>query len=412
MYHAFVSDNSASAEVFDFVQRRAKNTPCVTPRRFQAAFNEGNAMSIYKRGKVFAIYVPTRNGGRAVKTTGTMHKPTAQKMAAMLLNLGQKGQRRWDLLDPLVDGRLTVPQLYDAYAHNVTEQLLAELADIDLQDFVSGWYDSVKLRIQKGSDTHQQYLTKVRTLLTGEVPFPRSRLTHVGLTQWLSNVSVSNSTKRKYHAAMSSFCGYLIGAGVLAENPMRLVKAPAANRPRMRYLDMEEVRRLVEANDGDYRALSALLHGTGIEISVALALKASDVDRHRLEVRARGTKTASRDRIAAIAGWAWKYLEPHTANLLPNALLFPNTDRWRSLDAHKEACKRVGIENYRQHDARHTYAVIAIRAGAPFEFVARQLGHADTTQVVKVYGRFRLSEHERRDWEAVAAAQEHRRKVG
>lgn len=85
---------------------------------------------------------------------------------------------------------------------------------------------------------------------------------------------------------------------------------------------------------------------------------------------------------------------------------------WTASDQHRAACKRLDIEDYRLHDARHTYAVRAIRGGAPFEFVARQLGHADTTMVVRVYGRFKPSEEEMRGWERIAAAQEARRGLG
>lgn len=36
----------------------------------------------------------------------------------------------------------------------------------------------------------------------------------------------------------------------------------------------------------------------------------------------------------------------------------------------------------------------------------RQLGHADTQMVVKVYGRYKPNETERREWERIAALQD------
>lgn len=72
-------------------------------------------------------------------------------------------------------------------------------------------------------------------------------------------------------------------------------------------------------------------------------------------------------------------------------------------DKHRAACVVAGIEDYQLRDSRHTYAVRAIRAGAPFEVVARQLGHADTTMVVRVYGRFAPTAQEMRAWHDVAA---------
>ena len=55
------------------------------------------------------------------------------------------------------------------------------------------------------------------------------------------------------------------------------------------------------------------------------------------------------------------------------------------------------------HDARHFYAIRAVRAGTPYELVARQLGHADVTMVAKVYGRFAPRSDERDRWEKIAA---------
>jgi integrase len=57
-------------------------------------------------------------------------------------------------------------------------------------------------------------------------------------------------------------------------------------------------------------------------------------------------------------------------------------------------------------DARHTWAVRAIRAGMPVELVARQMGHVDGTLVLKVYGRFVPKQAERQRWEEVAAARD------
>jgi integrase len=158
--------------------------------------------------------------------------------------------------------------------------------------------------------------------------------------------------------------------------------------------------------------LSAL-HGTGIEVSVALSLKRRDIDLLRREIHGKGTKTKARERVAKVAEWAWPLVEGHVAFLnshiplaTPNALLFPGISRHLATHKHRKACQALGIEDYRLKDSRHTYAVRAIRAGAPFEVVARQLGHVDTTMVVRVYGRFKPSEAEMTDWERIAAIQD------
>ena len=66
----------------------------------------------------------------------------------------------------------------------------------------------------------------------------------------------------------------------------------------------------------------------------------------------------------------------------------------------------LGLEGYRLHDARHHWAVRMARAGAPFELIARQLGHRDVAMVAKVYGRFKPDTEERDRWERIAAARD------
>jgi integrase/recombinase XerD len=354
-------------------------------------------MSFYKRGRTFFVYVPRRDGGRLVRTTGTTDKALARQMDSMLQRLA--GKRDWMLLDAIVGGRLSVGQLFDADVRNDLDAVRASLNDIDVSAYLDAWQVAVRARTSATSDTAQQYMTKLRSLVSEGEKLLRSELSYSQLTGWLSQLPVGPSTKRKYHAAMSSFCEYLLRAGVIEANPMRVVKAPAASAPRKRWLEFEQMIELIEAHDERYRALSAFLHGTGVEISVALRLKASDFDKVKRTVRARGTKTHTRDRVAFVADWAWKYVEPTLSSLLPSAPVFPSTDRWRALDALKVACKKSGIEDYTLHDARHTYAVIAIRNGAPFEVVAEQLGHANISQVVKVYGRFCPNDDEKRGWE-------------
>jgi integrase len=92
--------------------------------------------------------------------------------------------------------------------------------------------------------------------------------------------------------------------------------------------------------------------------------------------------------------------------LTPNAPLFLRCDRWRAQDQHKAARAALGIEVYRIHDQRHSYAVRATRAGTLAEVIARQLGHANAVLMLKIYGRFMPSQQERDKWERIAAAQD------
>ncbi|MDP9202337.1 MAG: tyrosine-type recombinase/integrase [Gemmatimonadota bacterium] len=363
--------------------------------------------SYFERNGVYYVKVKGTSGKWIARTCETRNRALAKNIAHMIDELGHRGRQSWDLLDAVVTGRLTLSRLYSAYSGNALDDLRDRMNDVDVSPLVEKWLDSLKGHVQV--DTVEHYRVHVRSLITRDARFARSELVFERLAEWLAKIEGSAGTRRKYHAAMSSFCRYLVSAGVLRQNPMRDVKAPSAAAPRCRYLEHEEVVSLLDVLEEPYRTIVALLHA-GIEVSVALDLKRGDVDLRRREVHARGTKTKARDRWIDIEQWIVPFLRRHMRHLLgTNAPLFPNINRWTMSDKHRAACKSLEIVDYQLRDSRHTYAVRAIRSGAPYEVVARQLGHADTVMVARVYGRFRPNDHEKREWQRIAAANDAKR---
>jgi len=362
--------------------------------------------------------------GRVKRSTGTNHKPTAKAMERMLFALGPKGQRARDLLDRVAKGTLMLATLYDAYANNDLDGLRKRIEDANLADHVDAWQAWLVDRVSV--DTCAHYLAQLRTLVAEGKPYPRSQFTAPEVARWLATRTglaqkrkraekgsrraedkpgrpISGATKRKYLAAAHSFATYLVEVGVLASNPIRDVQAPPPGKPRVVEIPLSDVMRIVENAAAPYPALFALLYGAGVEISAALACIESDVDVERREVRARGTKAHARDRIVRVAEWAWPFLEKHHATLTPGERLFRGLDRWQVGGAHRARLTALGLPHHRVHDSRHFYAIRAIRAGTPYELVARQLGHADVAMVAKVYGRFAPRSDERDRWEKIAA---------
>jgi integrase len=356
--------------------------------------------SVFKRGDIYYVKVKGSSCRWIARTAETRDRSLARSMGRMLDELGHRGRQSWELMDAVVDGRLSLSLLYAAYAANSLEVLRDGLRDIDLAVLVEDWLFSISSRVVP--DTVEHYRYHVRSLISEGKRFPRSELTFERLSEWLANVQHSSGTRRKYHAAMSSFCKYLRARGVLDHNPMQHVAPPRAGAPRCESLEHSDVLRLLDFLEEPYRTIEAVLHGTGIEVSVLLGLKRRDIDFAREEIRARGTKTKARDRLVPVEPWAMEYLKGHARRMHPNAPVFPGLNRWTVSDKHRQACAHAGIENYQLRDARHTFAVRAIRCGAPFEVVAQNLGHADTTMVARVYGRFRPNAEEMRSWHRVA----------
>ena len=373
------------------------------------------------------VAVPTSTG-RVKRSTGTSHRATARAIERMLIELGPQGQRAWDLLDRVADDSLSLGALFDAFRHNDLAGLRERLGDVDVEMHINGWRAWLGDRVRPDTATH--YLVQLRTLIPEGKPYPRSQFTAASVAKWLATRTalvqkrkpsevapsrrkanapprvVTGATKRKYRSAAQSFAAYLIEIGVLASNPVRDVKAPKQNRPRAVAIDLRDVRRIVSSAEPSFRALFVLLYGAGVEISAALDCVDHDVDVRRREVRARGTKAHTRDRVVRVADWAWPYLEAHLATLMPGERLFRGIHRWRAGDVHRQRLVALGLPHHRLHDARHFYAVRAVRAGTPYELVARQLGHADVQMVATIYGRYAPRSDERDRWERIASTQD------
>jgi len=343
-------------------------------------------MNLYRRAgrPSFYIGVPTQSGAWVKRSSGTDHRPTAKAIGRMVEALRQ--ERAWDLLGAVADGTLALGPLYDAYRFGDLDGLRLRRADVDLTEHIGGWSKWLSDRVQPLTRDH--YIYSVRKLMPEGAAFPRSNLTGPAVARWLSTLPVSGETKRRYFAGLQSFVRYLRQLGVLSESPIRDVTPPRAALPRCTFLELPDVLRLVEGSEKPYRAIFALAYGAGLEVSAILSLTEPDVDRARQAVRARGTKTWSRDRLAPVARWAWAFIEQHLATLTPGERLFRGLDRWEAGDYHRERCRVLGFEGYRFHDSRHHWAVEQLRAGVPVELVSRQLGHRDAVMALKVYGRF------------------------
>lgn len=367
-------------------------------------------MSPHKqRGEsVWRIYVPTQAGGTKLRSTGTRDKATARSMERMVLDLGPRGKREWDLLAAVTGGSLKLGALFDAYRRNELGLLRSQLADVDLATYLDRWQRWLAGRVRdEGALRYQRHLATLHQ----NRPWLRSSLTPGSVEAWLSQLAVTGPTKRRYFAALSSFLAYLELIGIDHGDPLRKLSPPPAAPPRVVFLELPEVRRVLDAAEEPFRTFYAVLYATALDTSTAARLKRRDVDLAAYEIRGAGTKTHTRDRIVIVAEWGRPFLDQLVRGKLPDAPLFPGLNVNSASDRHREILKALGLRGtgrnaIRLHDARHHWAARAARAGTPIELVARQLGHVDGVLALRCYGRFVPSSDERRKWEEAATRAE------
>lgn len=373
---------------------------------------------VQKDRQIRQIKVPTSTGWKK-RTTGTRDSATAKLYQQMVDELGPRGKNAVWILDR-VGTQFSLAELYQLWtkSRRSVARLKKLLKDVDVSKELEGWESWLSSKSSGVSaDTAAHYINHVRKAIPKGTVLLRSEFTSERVQRFLDRMDkAAPATVRKAGAAFSSAARYLKKRGVIRSKVMADVDLPSAGAPRVNYLETAEAIRLADAQPGQYRNLSALLAGSGIDVSVALCLRRRDVNHDKREIRARGTKTYSRDRIVRVADWAWEYVEGLTAGKLPDALLFDRVpERWRPGKVHRKAIAALVEEfpvykGYTMRDARHTYAVRAIRAGTPAELVAQQMGHANWVLVGKVYGRFKPSHHERNRWEIIATAADNERK--
>lgn len=341
------------------------------------------------------LWVPTPEG-RVYRSAGTRDRAVVRGMRTMLDALGPRHAQAWDVLAQVTDG-VPLTTLYRLWVESGKHlgRLRALLADVPLERFVDPWRASLTCTPENAS----RYALHLASFLDA-MP-SRATVTPSAVAKWLDTLPVSGATKRRYAAAASSFCAWLVLHGHLDANPVREIKKPSAKR-RTRWLPVAQCLALANAQPEPYRSLSAFLHATGLDISAALAVTRGQLDLSNgtlLNVRPK----TGRQHLVVIASWALPFVEQVAKGKLPNAKLFPTVTRWTASDYHRLACKALGITDYWMRDARHSCAVRMAQAGTPMGQIADQLGHANAQLVTTTYAIYAPNVEDRLRWEREAA---------
>lgn len=364
----------------------------------------------------FYAQLRTRNGWKQWSLR-TPDKRLADRIEGMWETLAAD-HRAWEVLDLVLQGQLQIGALFDLWrdANRNVVELERRLADVNLEPLIADFLKVHRSKVRADSLRHIE--VHLRALLPEGAAFPRSRATTDYLTKALYAYVVREATDeapatlaspgtiRKVHSDWSVFFTYCTDVKSLFErSPMDKVARPPVTKPLVRFYELDQVERLIGAQPTpERRALFALLYGSGIEISVALLLTRADLMVSRKEVRAAGTKTHTRDRMARVSDWAWPILWAHAQSLLPGAPLFPGVpSRYTASDWHAEAIVAAKLSvRYPMKNARHHWAARMLRSGAPIGVVQRQLGHATAKLTLDTYGPFIPSGHDRDRWEQAA----------
>lgn len=359
-----------------------------------------------KTSKCWFLTVTTKERTYVRLSSGTRDFDTAEAMQDMLTALSRRGSRAWDVIDAIVERRVKIERVFDFYPERL-EQLRTEIADEDLAPAIDAWDAELDVRLKAGdlaTETVKHYRRQANWLFpkVGDVrsPVRRSTLTAAWFKTKLAAVPGSSTNKRRHAAGWNSLLLSLVEAGKLDRNPLDAVKLPKNNkakRPRIERL--EDVIRFVNTMPaGPERAAAAMREGAGVELQAMLATRRRDiVDEKNRVIWAHGEKNEFRDRQVIVDEWAWSIIMTYvkSTSMHPDALLFPGVtedSHRRYVKLTRDALRSKGVNipaNYLPHSCRNTYAVRSLKEGRDPVLIASNLGHAGTSELLRLYGKHR-----------------------
>lgn len=228
-------------------------------------------------------------------------------------------------------------------------------------------------------------------------------LTRAKVRDRLANLSLSRKRILNLLTPLRGAVGQAADDGDLSSNPLeklRIRRTRTVDRERPHPFTPAEIEALAKAPLGDLWVAWAW---SGLRPGEIIGLQPIDIDleHRRIHVRRavrvgrqKAPKTAAGERTIALLPRAREAFERALA-VAREACVFwnPNTgERWhedRALArAFKIACTAAGVAYRPPKHLRHTYASWALSSGENPMWVAKQMGHEDTTMVFRVYAQW------------------------
>ncbi|MCK4752460.1 MAG: tyrosine recombinase XerC [Planctomycetes bacterium] len=248
-----------------------------------------------------------------------------------------------------------------------------------------------------GAAVATQPATKVdQLLLATDVNAVRTYLASLNEKQY------SKATIARKLATLRSFYKFLVKRGRVGTNPVTTVRTPKQEKKLPKFLEYEEVKRLLETPPMDTwlgardRAILETLYSTGIRVSELVALNMDDIDFLGEVIRVRGK--GKKERVAPISSSALQIIQHYmefrnkraqSSSNFDSKVLFVNKHGQRlstrsvrrKMDKY---LKMAGLDpSISPHTLRHSFATHMLSNGADLRSVQELLGHQSlsTTQV-------------------------------
>jgi integrase/recombinase XerD len=270
-------------------------------------------------------------------------------------------------------------------------------------------------RVEKGlaANSLSAYRTDLQRLIANiEAPPEHAAADRLGAyVESLYKAGISARSVARHIATMRNFYGFLAREGTIARDPTEFLTAPRRWSTLPKYLNREEVERLLAAPPESKptglrdRAMLETLYATGLRVSELCRLELSGVERQMGVLRVFGK--GGKQRMVPFGESAGEALDRYLREARPKLLkgrasahvfvtaqgsAMARQSFWMLLKGYG---KKVGIfRRLTPHVVRHSFATHLVEGGADLRSVQIMLGHVDisTTQVYTHVAQRRLRE--------------------
>ena len=314
-------------------------------------------MGIYKRGRIWHMSFLTKNGIQIRKSTNTSSNKLAKDIFAKVKSEVAEG--KW--LDVSTEERVTFKELTDRYMeeHSRVKKKSSKRDELSLS-YLNPFFGDLTL-----AEVTPQLISRYKStrLLAGAKPATLNR--ELALAKHAFNLALKEW----------EWC---------TVNPFSRVKMEKENNARDRVLTYGEEDSLLNACPKWLRDIVEFALNTGARMGEILELTWKDVDLFRRVVVIHQGKT-EQNKTIPLTPTAMDVLKRRVRHIR-TSLVFPSVNGTRITNtnlgrAFRKALKRAGIEGFRFHDLRHTFASRLAMAGKDLYVIQKLLGHREPRMV-------------------------------
>jgi len=198
-------------------------------------------------------------------------------------------------------------------------------------------------------------------------------------------VPISPATINRDLATLKRLFSLAEDWGLVSTNKIHRIKLLKENNKRLRFLTDQEIDALLQACDSPHLRLAVRIAlETGLRKDAILTLRWSEVDfkNHMIHKKTKGDKTVHIPMTELLEKElkAWKQFHKVLSPYVITYKGQPVKDIKRSFAT---ACRKAGIEDFRFHDLRHTFASHFLMRTKDLKTLQEILGHSDITTTMR-----------------------------